>query len=363
MKFELIESYARFIAVASPWNALWQQRDGSPFQSHAWLKACVDVSSPDLQLHIGTIWDGPRMTAVVPFIVRRRGLLRVLEWISQDLSDYCDGLGDLADLTACWRRVFAHGGYDVSRLKNVRADAAVAGLLASTAAISQTDEESCRLLRSRWPDGATWLAQQWPKKRNAYSRGLKKLQERGAVEISFHTQIPPEVVTQLVSMKEAWIRTHHALEPVIHQGWLAPLVDALVSIDRLLVTLLTCDGVIIAGSVSILHGTKMLSYFTTYDLAYTHGSPGIVLLTETIRWAWDHGYTEHDHLRGDHAYKLPFSNDECGLYHYVGVGSMRGRCAVAAKGLASLWAKRQRAMTIPAATASACEVEQNRKAA
>jgi CelD/BcsL family acetyltransferase involved in cellulose biosynthesis len=179
---------------------------------------------------------------------------------------------------------------------------------------------------------------------------MKKLQERGEVEISFHTQVPPEVVTQLMSMKETWARAQHLPVPTTHQGWLAPLIDALVSIDRLLVTLLTCDGVIIAGSVSILHGTKMLSYFTTYDLAYTHGSPGIVLLTETIRWAWDHGYTEHDHLRGDHPYKLPFSNDERGLHHYFGVGSMRGRCAVAVRGLASLWTNRQRAMIISIAT-------------
>lgn len=132
------------------------------------------------------------MTAVVPFVVRRRGLLRVLEWVGQDLSDYCDGLGDQTCLTLCWRLILAHGGYDISRLKNVRADAAVAGLLASTTSISQIGDEPCRVLRSTWPDGAVWLAQQWPKKRNVYTRGKRKLQERGAVEVSFHTEVSTE---------------------------------------------------------------------------------------------------------------------------------------------------------------------------
>ena len=85
------------------------------------------------------------------------------------------------------------------------------------------------------------------------------------VEVSFHSQVSPEVVTQLVAMKEAWAAVQHVLVPVTHQGWLVRLVEALASIDSLLVTLLTCDGVMIAGTVNILHGTQMLSYFTTYD--------------------------------------------------------------------------------------------------
>ena len=345
MTFELIDSHARFAAIADSWSTLWQQCNGSPFQSYAWSKACISITSLGFRLHIGVIWDGARMTAVVPFVVRRHGLLRVLEWVGQDRSDYCDGLGDLANVALCWRLALARDGYDVARLKNVRSDAAVAGLLAHTTSIRRIGDESCRVLRRAWPDGATWLAQQWPKKRNVYTRGKRKLQERGAVEVSFHAQVSPEVVTQLVLMKEAWATAQHVVMPETPQGWLLRLVEALTSIDSLLVTLLTCDGVIVAGTVNIVHGTQMLSYFTTYDLAYTHGSPGIVLLTETICWAWDHGYIEHDHLRGDHAYKLPFSNDEHALYHYIGAGSLRGRWAVALREIASVWARRQRTVT------------------
>lgn len=352
MMFELIDTSARFADIADPWNALWLQRKGSPFQSHAWTKACLSLSSRSFRLHIGVVWDGSRLTAVVPFVVYRRGLLRMLEWIGQDLTDYCDGLGDLASLTSCWGSMFELGGYDVARLKNVRSDAAVAGLLAGTTSISQTGDETCRVLRNTWPDGATWLAQQWPKKRNIYTRGKKKLQEWGTTEVSFHSRVSPEVITRLVSLKEAWATTQHVAMPVLPQLWLAQLVEALASTDSLLVALLTCDGVVVAGTVNILHGTQMLSHFTTYDQTYTHGSPGIVLLTETICWAWDHGYTEHDHLRGDHPYKLPFSNDTRTLYQYIGAGSLRGRCAIALRERASMWAKPHALGPKPATIAS-----------
>jgi CelD/BcsL family acetyltransferase involved in cellulose biosynthesis len=52
----------------------------------------------------------------------------------------------------------------------------------------------------------------------------------------------------------------------------------------------------------------MLALFATYDPEYERGSPGILLMTEYTKWAFDQGIEEVDYLLGAERYKFRYAN-------------------------------------------------------
>jgi CelD/BcsL family acetyltransferase involved in cellulose biosynthesis len=328
--FELIQSDERFHAIAGAWQALWLKTEASVFQSHAWISACFRyLSRKNVCFHIGVLWeDDGRLAAVVPLSIRRSAGLKVLEWAAQDFSDYCDGFGDPDALRTCWTALHDLKQYDILRLKFVRPDAAVASFLQDKWA-EDAEGTKCLRLKSEWPTGDAWLQAHYPKARNNYSRGLRKLQDMGQVKVSFHVTPPEGLVERLRVLKLEWTLANGGPVPLFEEEYLlSGLVDALESMNRLLIAVVTCGDEIVASSINATHGKSLLSYFTVYDPKYERASPGIVLLVECTRWAFNNGFTEHDHLRGTEPYKLPFSNSWTVLRGYTGAGTARGHAAL-----------------------------------
>jgi CelD/BcsL family acetyltransferase involved in cellulose biosynthesis len=191
-------------------------------------------------------------------------------------------------------------------------------------------------LKSQWPTGDAWLQAHYPKTRNNYSRGLRKLQDMGPVEVSFHVTPPAGAVERLRVLKLEWTLANGGPVPLFEEEYLlSGLVDALASTNRLLMALVTCGDEVVASSINATHGTSLLSYFTVYDPKYERASPGIVLLVECTRWAFNNGFTEHDHLRGTESYKLPFSNSLTMLRGYTGAATARGHAALMLRRMSS----------------------------
>jgi CelD/BcsL family acetyltransferase involved in cellulose biosynthesis len=90
----------------------------------------------------------------------------------------------------------------------------------------------------------------------------------------------------------------------------------------------TCNGDMVANSINAIHGKSLLSYFMVYDPKYERASPGIVLLVECTHWAFNNGFTAHDHLRGLEPYKLPFCNTWTVVRGYTGAVTARGHAAL-----------------------------------
>jgi CelD/BcsL family acetyltransferase involved in cellulose biosynthesis len=337
-KFELIQSDERFHAIADAWQALWKKSGASVFQSHPWISQCFQyLSRNNVHHHIGVMWDDDGcLAAVLPLSIRRSQGLKVLEWSAQDFNDYCDGFGDSAALRACWAALHGLRQYDILRLKFVRPDAAVAPLL-QAGWTRDAEGTKCLQLKSEWPSGDAWLKAHYPKARNNYSRGLRKLQEMGQVEVNFYTTPPDGVVERLRVLKLEWTYANGGPVPLFEEKDLfGGLVNALASLDRLLMAVVTCDGEIVASSINATQGDTLQSYFTVYDPKYERASPGIVLLVEVTRWAFDNGFAVHDHLRGTESYKLPFSNSWVVLRGYTGAATARGHAALTLRRLGSL---------------------------
>jgi CelD/BcsL family acetyltransferase involved in cellulose biosynthesis len=292
LKFELIQSTGRFREIVTPWQMLWRKSEASAFQSYHWISEWQRNATSDYRLHIGVFWDcDGHLVAVVPCVVRRRWGVRILEWAAQEESDYCDGFGDPESLRACWTALLELRHYDIIRLKNVRSDARIATLLPDHR-IAHTDVETCLLLRSAWPDGDTWVQAHYPKSRNSYSRGWRKLEEMGRVDVEVHTAPPDGVVEQLSEFKREWAIKNGIPAPILeNRNLLSGLVNALSSVERLLMISIKCNDKLVAASIMITHNQRMLSYLSAYDPAYGRASPGIILLTECTRWAFNNGFT------------------------------------------------------------------------
>jgi len=59
-------------------------------------------------------------------------------------------------------------------------------------------------------------------------------------------------------------------------------------------------------------GEKLWGYLTAYDYAFSHLSPGTMLVPAIIDYGFSHGFTEYDFLNGEESYKMRWAN---GFHH------------------------------------------------
>ncbi len=86
--------------------------------------------------------------------------------------------------------------------------------------------------------------------------------------------------------------------------------------------------------MNFVEGKSLRAFVTAYDPTFQHGSPGMVLMMDYIRWAFDNGLNEVDFLTGDEDFKNRLANEAVPLASIAGPGSVLGRIAM----LADEWA-------------------------
>jgi len=324
--FELVRNTERLQELESPWQALWHDQRGSIFQSYHWINEWWAAAQGSFDLCIVTAWEGNRLQAVMPFAVRRWYGVRLLEWAAQSVSDYCDGLGPYDLLSQLWQHIERVAGFDIVRLKNVRPDATVQGILRMVA--EPSNAEYCYQVAKQWADGVTWYRSLNKKKHNNHSRGTRMLKEMGA-ELR-HVDSPSEaMIARLVELKLAWIRAKQ-LSPSYDIEMLPVLVKALQKLNVLRVFVIERNDEVLAGSINVIQDDKMLAFVATYDPVVAKASPGIILMTHYTQWAFDHGFTLIDYLRGDEIYKFEFANSQVRLDSFTAGKTMLGHTTLTA---------------------------------
>jgi CelD/BcsL family acetyltransferase involved in cellulose biosynthesis len=123
---------------------------------------------------------------------------------------------------------------------------------------------------------------------------------------------------------------------------LQELTRALERIQALRIFLLTSNETVVAASINAVHGKVLLAYFAVYDAAFARASPGILLMTEYTRWAFDTGLAKVDYLRGEETYKFEFANNAIQLNTYIQATTYRGHISLA---LHRLWQSGRRLLT------------------
>lgn len=329
--FEILTSSERLVAIAPAWQQAWQQHAASAFQSHAWITAWDRHRGADYDLLIGLAWKAERLLAVLPCAVRAYRGLRILEWAAQGLSDYCDGFGDIELFPSLWEKLLLTSRPDIVRLKNISSQA-VARPMLEQSGLMRSDGDLCLQIRSQWATGEAWFSTLNKKKRNNHTRGRRKLEAMGTIEISIHYSASMNVMGKLFALKETWLKHNDLSSPLVENGFglLWSLVNSLEKTKKLCIVLITCNREVVAGSINVIEGRNMLAFFAAYDPAYEAASPGIMLMTEYTRWAFSNGFTVIDYLRGAESYKYEFSNAHVILDAFIGAYSVKGKIALSA---------------------------------
>ena len=68
---------------------------------------------------------------------------------------------------------------------------------------------------------------------------------------------------------------------------------------------------------------------TSYDPEFDRASPGMILIVQYTKWAFDNGLRKVDFLRGDEPFKSRLMNAEINLNSYFGARTGIGRAALA----------------------------------
>jgi CelD/BcsL family acetyltransferase involved in cellulose biosynthesis len=336
---EIVRSPDRFRELEHQWQRLWISSKESVFQSYYWVEAWWSATAMDTSLHLAVAWREDTIVAILPFVVRRWYGTRILEWAAQAVSDYCCALTEhpLA-LRQLWDQVKSIGGFDIVRLKNVPPGSPTAQVLGG-AIQHKVAADPCLSLTRQWANGDDWFRTLNKKKRNNWSRGSRLL--AGSGELTFRRLVnrpEPELLERLVEMKRQSLAVN-GLTPSCDTAMLGALVSALERIRALRIFLAISGGNIVAASINAEQGSSLLAYFAVYDAAYARASPGILLMTEYTKWAFDTGLTLVDYLRGEESYKFEFANQMIRLDTYIEAATLIGNVSWA---LHRLWQTGQR---------------------
>lgn len=341
-RLEIVASSARLVAVGPDWTALWQRLDGLIFQSHAWISAWWETV-PDQakrELRIGLLWNGDRLIAVVPLAISRRKNLRFLEWAAASYTDYGDILvaPECSDeaLQRLWRKLSLAGGFDLAFLNRLLPQSQTSRFLSHgssgvTLRPNHRTEMSYRVAGS-WQTGEQWFDGQSKKARKNYRRRIKFIEEVGKFRLRLLKQDEPlkPVLDRISMLKRKWLANKDLQSDLFVDGTstLDALVGALDKAGILRIFVLECKGTIIAVSINFVQHNTMMAFITTYDPEFERASPGVVLMTDYIKWSIDQGLQTVDFLCGAEQFKQRFATQSVCLTSLMGAGTLRGSLAI-----------------------------------
>lgn len=322
--YEIVREPRRFLAISDAWRDLWQRSGAGIFQCHTWIAAGWSGD-----LNIGLAWENERLLAVLPLAIRRRSGLRVLEWAGQQFSDYCDGIAESQHsvlLQYLWDRTYMAGGFDLIWLKQMTTDAKFQPL----DKLWPTKDICLQLCnRGQWTSGEAWFRSLNKKARNDHLRGRRILEQQGRLVFRQATGAEIDAILDWsVSHKQDWVKRNRLHSTLLEANALHGLVRALESLGALRLFVLECDGQLAAVSVNIVQHHTMLAFFATYDPTYERGSPGIILMTEYTKWAFDNDIRVIDYLRGEEAYKFKFATTAVETSSFLAAKTLPGKLAL-----------------------------------
>ena len=342
-RVEVITCRKRFAEIKPNWDALWRRCNGDVFQNHAWIATWLDSSHGFATPRIAVAWHGHDILAAIPLVVRRRFGFRTLEWSAQSVSDYCDALAmpeAISQLSQLWIAVWQAGRFDLANLTQVRPDALVRPVLdqegmGHAIARRQDRQERCFAIDCVWPNGEAWFRSLGKKGRNNFWRGERILAGCGG-EVAFRCLDPAEqsIEAQLrhvMALKRDWLRTTQASSPLLGRNGktVDAMLHAITDIGQMRLFLLMCGDRVAAASVNFICGDTMQAYMTSYDPEFDRASPGMILIVQYTKWAFDNGLRKVDFLRGDEPFKSRLMNAEINLNSYFGARTGIGRAALA----------------------------------
>lgn len=318
LRARIITTDSQLAALAADWDQLAARCGARPFQDFGWATAWLQTfgTQAHYRLRVATLWSDARLVAVLPLTVRRLKGVRVLEWLGEQMTDYCDALVDPqvdlhAALSCLWQELNRGGGFDVARLKHVRGDARVNDFLerrnpwVETASAAYGIPIECTT-------GKDWVERLPARRRERLTYNLRRM---GRMGFEFRiwepgsTPLEPIIAT-LVAQKRTWLASQ-GRRGVLLEAQAGPFLHALAAAMAgrgLHLSMIRSPEKIAACHLGFFRDGVLYSYMPSYDVALQKYSYGNVLRESLLMWACDNGLRRFDLLLGDEEYKTQYES-------------------------------------------------------
>ena len=304
---ECIREVQELDSLADSWNMLAEPFE-TPLRRYEWSAACARAFCPPGQLHVLVAREGKEITALAPLTILKRAGIETLELLGNSFL-YEPGGFLYRDRESLWELVRA------LRMRSMPV------LLWRLSADSEETEalRGCRdgrvLLTIRESTGAPYLPIEtdWfgyeatisGHRRSSLRRALRRAEAFGRVEFEIASPRPEELPRHL--------------EEVFHveaAGWKGRNGTAMLSSEQmrrffsfyaykaarlgiLRLGAMRIDGRPAAIQVAVEYANRFWVLKIGYDERWARCSPGVLLMRETLRYAFERGLASYEFLGSD----------------------------------------------------------------
>ena len=343
--YALITDRAAFDALEVEWNDLFE-RAGRPtqvFQTFNWNWHWANHylgSSPDgikgLGLSLVTARRNGRLIMIWPLVAERvRGITQIF-WMGEPVSQYGDVIIDdvpdaLDVMRAGWAYLASHAKGDVVRLRRVRADAAVATLMAEIGA-SATDKQTAPYLDlASAPTFAKYEERYSPRTRRNRRRLGRRLEEQAPMVFERYKGGPKAraLAVKALELKSEWLKyrglVSHAISDARMARFFADAAEGSTKSTNCVVAALTSGGEPAALEVSFVCKNRLAMHVIVYALNFEKSGAGVLLMEQSLRDGYADGLHVYDMLAPGDNYKLDWSDATMEVIDWVKPLSFAGR--------------------------------------
>ncbi len=327
-------------ALEHDWRALEMRAAGVlPFNRFDVLKhwrASFAVGPRAVRPFAVAVHHSGQLVALLPLSLRRAGPLRIAEWMGEPIAEYGDALiahgpGREAWLDAAFTALQQCKRIDAVCLRKVRADAAIAPMLARVASQAGPQRMAPVIELADLATHEDLHASLRPKLRKEIRRQRNKLASLGALHLDVRRGGPEagKAVQDALALKRDWLQARgkisRAFADTRSERALVAMASDRTLASNIVTSRLTVDGRTAAVELGFVTAGRYYAFMGAFETELAAHSPGTVQMDETLAWCIGEGLQAYDLFAPADAYKLRWTQDAVGVADHVLVRNLPGR--------------------------------------
>jgi CelD/BcsL family acetyltransferase involved in cellulose biosynthesis len=329
-------------ALGGEWPELWQSDPAAtPFASFQWLTAWCSHWAEGGKPWILLAYDGERLAGAAPFLLRRRGGLRLLNGLGVGVGNYWDVIAAPEDservMAAVAKELVKRSSeWDAFFLDKLPEESTT---IAAMQKAGLRTEDLAQMVSPRIELPETfeeYLMTLSSKRRRDLRRCLDKFDggELTVRSLSDPAELRAAIERWQELKVEWWTRREQAMNPE-HASprfleFTRDVVSAMVPLGLASVWELSRDGEVVAIAIGLLDDSTYYGWLFGFDWRLEDMRPGHLMIAYGIRWAVEQRLRYYDFMLGSESYKYHYApRDRAVLMATIGSPRLRSRATLA----------------------------------
>jgi CelD/BcsL family acetyltransferase involved in cellulose biosynthesis len=305
--------------TADGWNALAAKGTmNSVFQTHEWARSWLAAFGDEYEPMVIVASDNDQIGGVAPLVIDRRQGDRIVRFIGDGRSDYCDFLGPRDNpgiVTALVDKVFADDRWNIIELNNIPEHSPTADIVRRRSArhgypVLTNEMYVCpTLLVAGHSDAARAIVEKPSlRRRENYLRRRGRLVCR---DLKTQAEITPYLERFFEQHIQRWIAAGRGPSLFVNdrnRAFYRHLTESVAARGWLLFSVIEFDDQPIAFHFGFDYDSTVTWYKPSFNVKFAAASPGLVLVQHLIRYAIEQDRRELDFTVGDEPFKRRFTN-------------------------------------------------------